>query len=65
MYSTEQQRYPDKNDKVGYTNPSVVDLSMECNFGNGLSVMVTAALGFAAVSKGIELVIKTRDKQDG
>ena len=57
--------YLDKDDKVGYAKPSVVDLSMDCNYGYGSSVMVTAAFGFAAVSKGIELVIKTRDKQDG
>ena len=62
VYSTEQQRYPDKDGKIGYAKPSVAGLSLDCNYGYGSSVMVTATFGFTAVSKAIDLVIKIRNK---
>ena len=58
VYSTEQQRYPDKDGNVGYQKPGVAGLSLDCNFGYGSSVMVTGSFGFVAAAKAIELILK-------
>ena len=58
VYSTEQQRYPDKSGNVGYQKPGVAGLSLDCSFGYGSSVMVTGSFGFAAAAKAVELVLK-------
>ncbi len=58
VYSTEQQRYPDKDGNVGYQKPGVAGLSLDCSFGYGSSVMVTGSFGFAAAAKAIELILK-------
>ena len=58
VFSTEQQRYPDANGKVGYCKPGVPGLSLDCGFGYGSSVMVTAGFGFAAAAKAVERVLK-------
>ena len=58
VYSTEQQRYPDKDGNVGYQKPGVAGLSLDCSFGYGSSVMVTGSFGFVAAAKAIELVLK-------
>jgi tRNA A37 threonylcarbamoyladenosine dehydratase len=59
VYSTEQQRYPDKDGKVGYAKPGVAGLSLDCSYGYGSSVAVTGSFGFAAVAKVIELLEKS------
>jgi len=58
VYSTEQQRYPDREGKIGYQKPGVAGLSLDCSFGYGSSVMVTASFGFSAAAKAIEIVLK-------
>ena len=58
VYSTEQQRYPDKDGNVGYQKPGVAGLSLDCSFGYGSSVVVTGSFGFVAAAKAIELVLK-------
>ena len=58
VYSTEQRRYPDKDGNIGYSKPGVKGLSLDCNFGYGSSVAVTASFGFIAVQKAIEIIIK-------
>jgi len=58
VYSTEQQRYPDKDGNVGYQKPGVSGLSLDCSFGYGSSVMVTSTFGFVAAAKAIEMVLK-------
>jgi len=58
VYSTEQQRYPDKDGNVGYQKPGVAGLSLDCSFGYGSSVMVTGSFGFVAAAKAIELILK-------
>jgi len=58
VYSTEQQRYPDSDGKVGYQKPGVAGLSLDCSFGYGSVVSVTATFGFVAAAKAIELVLK-------
>jgi tRNA A37 threonylcarbamoyladenosine dehydratase len=58
VFSTEQQRYPDKDGNVGYCKPGVAGLSLDCSFGYGSSVMVTGSFGFAAAAKAIELILR-------
>lgn len=58
VFSTEQQRYPDKEGRVCFQKPGVAGLSLDCNFGYGSSVMVTGSFGFAAAAKAIELILK-------
>ena len=58
VYSIEQQRYPDKDGKIGYQKPGVARLSLDCSFGYGSSVMVTSTFGFVAAAKVIELILK-------
>ena len=60
IYSTEQQRYPDKDGKVGYCKPGVSGLSLDCAFGYGSSVAVTASFGFAAAARAIEFMAQKR-----
>ena len=58
VFSSEQQRYPDKDGQPCYSKPGVAGLSLDCNFGYGSSVMVTASFGFAAASCMIERVLR-------
>lgn len=60
VYSTEQQRYPDKDGNVGYQKSGVASLSLDCASGYGSVVIVTATFGFVAAAKAIEIVIKQR-----
>jgi len=58
VYSTEQQRYPDKDGNVGYQKPGVARLSLDCAYGYGSSVMVTASFGFTAATQILNIVCK-------
>ena len=58
VYSTEQQRYPDKDGNIGYQKPGVAGLSLDCGFGYGSAVVVTATFGFVAAANAIELILK-------
>ena len=58
VFSTQQQRYPDKGGKVCFQKPGVAGLSLDCSFGYGSSVMVTGSFGFAAAARALELVLK-------
>ena len=58
VYSTEQQRYPDKDGDIGYKKPGVAGLSLDCGFGYGSAVVVTATFGFVAAANAIELILK-------
>jgi len=58
IYSTEQQRYPDKDGNIGYQKPGVAGLSLDCGFGYGSAVSVTATFGFTAAAKAIEIIMK-------
>ncbi len=51
VYSSEQQRYPDKRGQAGYAKPGVAGLSLDCSFGYGSVVSVTAGFGFAAAAR--------------
>jgi tRNA A37 threonylcarbamoyladenosine dehydratase len=58
VFSSEQQRYPDKDGQPGYSKPGISGLSLDCGSGYGSSVMVTASFGFAAASCTIERVLR-------
>ncbi len=58
VYSTEQQRYPDKDGNVGYKKPGVAGLSLDCSFGYGSVVAVTATFGFIAAASVVKLILK-------
>lgn len=58
VYSTEQQRYPDKDGKVGYKKPGVAGLSLDCSFGYGSVVAVTATFGFVTSASVVNIILK-------
>ena len=58
VFSSEQQRYPDSNGQPGFCKPGVAGLTLDCHYGYGSSVMVTASFGFAAAARALEIVIK-------
>ncbi len=60
VFSTEQQRYPDKDGNPGFCKPGVAGLSLDCHSGYGSSVMVTASFGFSAAAKIIEILVKSK-----
>jgi tRNA A37 threonylcarbamoyladenosine dehydratase len=60
VYSTQQPCYPDKDGKITHAKPSTSGLSLDCNYGYGSSVAVTASFGFAAAARAIELVVKNK-----
>ncbi len=60
VYSTEQQRYPSTDGEVTYCKPGVPGLSLDCAFGYGSSVAVTAAVAQAATFKAIQITLKTK-----
>jgi len=60
VYSTEQQRYPDKDGNVGYQKPGVAGLSLDCSFGYGSVVAVTATFGFVAAATAIDIIMKKK-----
>ena len=62
VFSTEQQRYPDNEGKPGYCKPGVAGLSLDCSFGYGSVVSVTASFGFAAAARAVELIAKKKLK---
>lgn len=64
VYSTEQQRYPDKDGNVGYQKPGVAGLSLDCGLGYGSVVAVTATFGFVAAATAIDIVMKKKVKVD-
>jgi len=65
VYSTEQQRYPDKDGNVGYQKPGVAGLSLDCGFGYGSVVAVTATFGFVAAATAIDIVMKKKTMTAG
>lgn len=62
IYSTEQRRYPDQEGNIGFHKPGIKGLSLDCNFGYGSSVAVTASFGFIAAAKAIEIILKNSKK---
>ena len=59
VFSSEQQRYPDEEGNPGFCKPGVAGLTLDCNYGYGSVVSVTASFGFAAAAKALAIVTKS------
>ena len=61
VYSLENVRYPQPDGSVCGTRPEGGDsLKLDCGGGLGAATHVTAAFGFAAVGKALEVLLKTK-----
>ena len=63
VYSLENVRYPQSDGSVCGVRPAAGDdgsLKLDCGTGLGAAAHVTGAFAFAAVGRGIELVLKSR-----
>jgi tRNA A37 threonylcarbamoyladenosine dehydratase len=61
VYSLENVRYPQADGSVCGTRPEGSDsLKLDCGGGLGAATHVTAAFGFAAVGRAIEMLLKPR-----
>ena len=59
VFSPEQQRYPDKDGNPVFNKPGVAGVTLDCAYGFGSSVMVTASFGFAASARAIQIICKS------
>ena len=64
VFSSEQQRYPDSQGEPGYCKPGVAGLTLDCSFGYGSAVSVTATFGLVAAAKAIDILSKSASKPD-
>ncbi len=62
VFSSEQQRYPDANGQPGFCKPGVAGLTLDCSYGYGSVVSVTACFGFVAAARAVELVSRAGRK---
>jgi tRNA A37 threonylcarbamoyladenosine dehydratase len=60
VFSTEQAVYPQSDGTVSHSKPTVKGLRLDCNYGYGSTVCVTATFGMIAVAIVLE---KTKRKQ--
>jgi len=61
VYSLENVRYPQPDGSVCSTRPQGSDsLKLDCGGGLGAATHVTAAFGFAAVGRALEILLKPR-----
>ncbi len=61
VYSLENVRYPQADGSVSGTRPENVDsLKLDCGGGLGAATHVTAAFGFAAVGRALEMLLKSK-----
>ena len=58
VFSAEQQRYPTREGEISLCKPGVPGLSLDCAFGYGSSVAVTAAVAQAASYKAVEILLE-------
>jgi len=65
VFSSEQQRYPDADGQPGFCKPGVAGLTLDCSYGYGSVVSVTACFGFVAAARAVELVYKASQKVAG
>jgi tRNA A37 threonylcarbamoyladenosine dehydratase len=61
VYSLENVRYPQADGSVCGTRPEGSDsMKLDCGGGLGAATHVTAAFGFAAVGRAIEMLLKPK-----
>lgn len=59
VFSSEQPKYPKADGSVCHSKPGVAGMSLDCEFGYGSSMVVTASFGLMAVSRAINKHIAT------
>ena len=60
VFSDEKPLYPKEDGTVGQEKPGIHGVHLDCRFGYGASVTVTATFGFVAASWAIEKCLKAR-----
>lgn len=61
VFSSEQPLYPKEDGSVGYNKPGIHGVHLDCRFGYGTSVCVTAMFGFTAVARALSKLLLQRD----
>ena len=56
VFSSEQAVYPQEDGTVSHSKPTVKGLRLDCNYGYGSSVCVTAGFGMIAVARLLEKI---------
>lgn len=60
VFSSQQPVYPKPDGSVSHDKPGVHGVSLDCRFGYGTSVCVTASFGLLAASRAIHRILKKR-----
>ena len=60
VFSSQQPLYPTPDGGVTHAKPGVHGVSLDCRFGYGTQVAVTATFGFTAAGRAIEKILKKR-----
>ena len=60
VFSPQQPLYPKADGSVGHEKPGIAGVSLDCRFGYGSAVFVTATFGFIAVSRVIDKCLARR-----
>lgn len=60
VFSIEQPRYPRPDGTVGHEKPGIHGVSLDCRYGYGSAVFVTAAFGFAAAGRVVNRLLRKR-----
>jgi len=58
VFSSQQPVYPKEDGSVSHEKPGIHGVNLDCSFGYGASVNVTATFGFVAASRVIQKIIK-------
>ncbi len=60
VFSGQQPVYPRADGGVGHEKPGIHGISLDCRFGYGSAVFVTATFGFVAVSRAVNKTLARR-----
>lgn len=60
VFSSQQPVYPKPDGSVSHAKPGIHGVSLDCRFGYGTSVCVTASFGLLAASRAIHKILKKR-----
>jgi tRNA A37 threonylcarbamoyladenosine dehydratase len=65
VFSLQQQVYPSGDGAVGYQKPGIHGVHLDCHMGYGSASFVTGTMGFVAVSRVIEKVLRRHRSGSG
>jgi len=60
VFSSQQPLYPTPDGEVSHAKPGIHGVSLDCRFGYGTSVAITATFGFMAAGRAIEKCLKKK-----